>query len=108
VDLLAGGPQLVASCITLAAEAGLSTRTLFEARRRLPIECIDREPFSRGWWRLARRPRRPARGVATTPAAPLQGLRRADAGCALASPAQMRKAEISAHGQSNRKITPAR
>ena len=51
VDLLAGGPQLVASCITLAAEAGLSTRTL-----RLPIECIDREPPSRGWCRLADAP----------------------------------------------------
>ena len=53
VKILSAGPQFVASCITLAAEAGLSTRTLFEARRRLPIECINREPLSRGWWRLA-------------------------------------------------------
>ena len=74
VDLLAGGPQLVASCITLAAEAGLSTRTLFEARRRLPIECINREPLSRGWWRLAGDPgvpeRRPAAGRACLPLRP--------------------------------------
>jgi hypothetical protein len=42
VDLLVGGPQLVASCVTWAREAGISQRTLYEARRRLPIECIDR------------------------------------------------------------------
>ena len=53
VDLLAAGAQPVASCLDRAAEVGISMRTLYEARKRLPIECIGRPGFSPGWWRLA-------------------------------------------------------
>jgi hypothetical protein len=40
VDMLAAGAQPVASCLDRAAEVGISQRTLHEARRRLPIECM--------------------------------------------------------------------
>jgi len=59
IDLLVGGPQLVASCVTWAREAGVSQRTLYEARRRLPIECIDRVGDGPGWWSLADEPGAP-------------------------------------------------
>jgi hypothetical protein len=59
VDLLSHGrSMMVASCVALAAEAGLSMRTLFEARRRLPVEC-DRVGDGPGSWRLADAPAAP-------------------------------------------------
>ena len=52
VDLLSNGrSMMVASCIGAATEAGLSMRTLFEARKRLPIVC-DRAGDGPGSWRL--------------------------------------------------------
>ena len=56
VELLSAGRSMaVASCITIAAEHGLSMRTLYEARRRLPVEC-DRAGDGPGYWRLADAP----------------------------------------------------
>jgi hypothetical protein len=54
IDGLPPGPVPVASCLTEAADAGLSPRTLYEARRRLPIVCVDRVGASPGWWKLDR------------------------------------------------------
>jgi hypothetical protein len=47
VDLLSAGPVPVADCLERAAEVGISERTLYEARRRLPIEWYvrGRNPF---------------------------------------------------------------
>ena len=56
IDMLVRGPQLVASCVTGAREAGISARTLHEARRRLPVELMDRIGDGPGWWRLADEP----------------------------------------------------
>jgi hypothetical protein len=109
LELLAGGPMPVASCITLAIEHGLSTRTSVEARSRMPIRvhrpCRALQP---GLVAAGRR-HGPAVRVETAAAAVLRRLRGAAGGRALASSAlsamrrQVRKAEISAHGQSNRK-----
>ena len=55
VDWLSHGPQPVASCITWAMEAGLSQRTVYEARRRMRIACDRPTSGSRGRpgeWRL--------------------------------------------------------
>ena len=56
IDMLVRGPQIVASCVTWAREASISARTLHEARRRLPVELIDRIGDGPGWWRLADEP----------------------------------------------------
>ena len=42
VDLLSAGPVPVADCLERAAEVGISGRTPYEARRRLPIEWYVR------------------------------------------------------------------
>ena len=42
LDLLSGGRSMpVASCLSRASEADISQRTLYEARARLPIICIE-------------------------------------------------------------------
>ena len=46
VDLLSAGPVPVADCLERAAEVGISERTLYEDRRRLPITCGDAINFS--------------------------------------------------------------
>jgi hypothetical protein len=55
VDWLSDGPVPVASCITWGVEAGLSARTIFEARRRMRIVCDRQKRGSKGRpgeWRL--------------------------------------------------------
>jgi hypothetical protein len=50
--MLADGPKPVADCIAAAHAAGLSQRTLYEARRRMPVVCVDRELMGPGCWLL--------------------------------------------------------
>jgi hypothetical protein len=38
-----GEPRLIADCLEQAAEIGISHRTVFEARARLPIVCPERD-----------------------------------------------------------------
>jgi len=106
VELLVDGPMPVASCITIAAETGIAVRTLFEARARLPIACdrIGDGKGRPGVWRLEQHAPPPRewrqRKLQFCAGCGEAGGRRALASAALsAMRRQMRKAEISAHGQ---------
>ena len=84
VELLSAGRSMaVASCITIAAEHGLSMRTLYEARRRLPVEC-DRAGDGPGLLAARRRTSGLADAMEAAPVAQVPGLQHLPRGHALA------------------------